>query len=98
MLKYEIIFIIAYAQIRNYIHKLINSKNYIGRINKSEEDIINHFKYNRRLVALEKDSYPQEILDIFDKYTEYNISKDTKIAESQLQAANNKLQGILDII
>ena len=85
-------------KVKEYIHNLINSKNYIGRINKSEEDIINHFKYNRRLVALEKDSYPQEILDIFNKYKEYNISKDTKIAESQLQAATNKLQGILDII
>ena len=52
-------------KVRAYIHNLINSKNYIGRINKSEEDIIEHFKYNRKLVALEQESYPQDILNIF---------------------------------
>lgn len=85
-------------KVRAYIHNLINSKNYIGRINKSEEDIIEHFKYNRKLVALEQESYPQDILNIFNKYTEYNICKNTKLAESQIQATNNKLKGILDII
>ena len=84
--------------VNNYIHNLVNSKNYAGRINKTEQEIISHFKYNRKLVALEKESYPQEILDIFEKYHDYNISKDTSIAESQLQAKSNKLNGILDII
>ena len=84
--------------VNNFIHNLINSKNYAGRINKSEEDIIEHFKYNRILVALEKESYPQEILDIFEKYHDYNISKDTSIAESQIQAKSNGLHGIIDII
>ncbi len=84
--------------VRNYIHNLINSKNYVGRITKSEHDILEHFNYNRKLVALEKESYPQEILDKFDQYHDYNISKDLSIAESQIQAASNKLMGILDII
>jgi len=84
--------------IHNYIDKVINLKNYVGRINKSENDIIEHFKYNRRLVALEKESYPQEILDIFEKYKDYNVCKDTTLAESQIQAASNQLKGILDII
>ena len=86
------------AAIFNYIDNLIHSKNYEGRIDKSEDDIINHFKYNRKLVALEKESYPQDVLEIFDKYNEYNLSKDTSIAEAQIQASNNKLRGILDII
>ena len=81
-----------------YIHNLINSKNYVDRINKSEKDILDHFQYNRKLVALEKESYPQEILDVFEKYHDYNINKDTSIAESQIQAKSNKLNGILDII
>lgn len=84
--------------IYKYIDTLIHSKNYVGRIDKSEEDIINHFKYNRRLVALEKSSYPQEILNIFEKYHSYNLSKDISLAENQIQAENNKLKGILDII
>ena len=84
--------------IYNYIDNLIHQKNYEGRIDKSENDIINHFKYNRRLVVLEKESYPQEILETFDKYNDYNLSNDTSEAESQIQANNNKLRGILDII
>lgn len=84
--------------INKYIKNLINQKNYAGRINKSEADIIDHFKYNRKLVALEKDSYPQDILNIFERYKDYNICNDTKLAESQLQASSNKLKGILDII
>ena len=84
--------------IRNYIHNIVTKKNYAGRINKSEQDIFDHFKYNRKLVALEKESYPQEVLEVFDKYKEYNICKDTSIAESQIQASSNKLKGILDII
>jgi len=84
--------------IYNYIDNLIHQKNYEGRIDKSEDDIINHFKYNRMLVALEKDSYPKEILETFDKYNDYNLSNDTSEAESQIQANNNKLRGILDII
>ena len=84
--------------IHNYINNLIHQKNYEGRIDKSEDDIINHFKYNRMLVALEKDSYPKEILETFDKYNDYNLSNDTSEAESQIQANNNKLRGILDII
>jgi 5'-3' exonuclease len=85
-------------EIQKYIHNLINSKNYIGRIDKSEENIVKHFKYNRCLVALEKDSYPQEILDIFEKYHDYNMSKDIEPAKNYIQASTNKLKGILDII
>ena len=87
-------------EVRKYIHNIINSKNYIGRIdeNKTEEDIFEHFCYNMRLVALEKDNYPPEILEIFENYKDYNLSKDTSNAESQIQATSNKLNGILDII
>lgn len=85
-------------EIYNYIHNLINSKNYKGRINKTEENIINHFNYNKKLVALQESSYPEEINNIFEKYKEYNICKNTTLAESQIQAASSKLNGILDLI
>ena len=47
---------------------------------------------------MEKESYPKDVLETFDKYNDYNLSKDTSIAEAQIQASNNKLRGILDII
>ena len=77
---------------------MINSKKYAGSINKSLENIEDHFNFNRKLVVLEKESYPQEILDIFDQYNDYTISKDTSLAENKIQAESNKLKGILDII
>ena len=88
------------TQIKSYIHNLINSKNYINRIcgNKSEQDIYEHFKFNKKLIVLEKDNYPKEILDIFEGYREYNVNKDLSLAENQINASSNKLSGILDII
>lgn len=85
-------------EITNYIEHIINSKNYIGKIEKPEKDIITHFKYNRMLVALQEDSYPDSIKQIFENYNDYYVSKDIKNVEEQLQAESNKLKGILDII
>jgi len=86
-------------QVRNYIDHLVNQKNYIGRIEgKSEEDIIEHFIYNRQIVALEDKSYPQYVKDIFEEHNDYSTSKDTKQAESIIQASANKLKGILDLV
>lgn len=84
--------------ITNYIDHIINSKNYVGKIEKPEKDIITHFKYNRMLVALQEDSYPDSIKQIFENYNDYYVSKDIKNVEEQLQAESNKLKGILDII
>lgn len=86
--------------IAEYIHELINSKNYKDRIfgDKTEQDIIEHFDYNKKLIFLNKESYPDEVLNIFTKYGEYNVSKDISIAEDQINAQSNKLTSILDII
>ena len=87
-------------EVKQYIHNLVNSKNYINRINhnKTEDEIYEHFLFNRQLIVLEKESYPQNILEIFDKYKDYNINKDITLAENQINALSNKLTGILDII
>jgi len=84
--------------IEKYLHNVLSKKNYVGKVDESYENILNHFKYNRTLVALEKSSYPQDILNIFKKYNSYNVSKDMSIIESQIQAESNKLKGLLDII
>lgn len=84
--------------IRSYIRNILETKSYIGKVDKPEEDIVEHFKYNVRLVELCKDNYPQEVLDKFNLHNEYNVSKDISIAQSQLNAKVNKLQNILDII
>lgn len=84
--------------IKEYFVNLLNSKKYSGKIDKSLDDIVEHFKYNKKLIVLNKDNYPQEVVDILDSYDTYNISKDTMTVESYIQASSNKLQNILDII
>lgn len=81
-----------------YIINLLNQKSYKDKVDKPLEQIIEHFEYNRRLVALQKDSYPPEILKIFDEYKTYNVNKDTHEVEYQLIAEANSISSILDIV
>ena len=84
--------------IKNYFDDLLSKKTYVGRVEDSITDILEHFEYNKQLVVLDKKSYPQEVLDIFDKYTDYTISTNISEVETKLRAESNKLNGILDII
>ena len=84
--------------VEDYIMDLLEQKSYKGKVDKPYNDILEHFKYNRRLVALQEDSYPPEVLSIFDNYSTYKISKDTHEVEYQLIAEANSISSILDII
>lgn len=85
-------------KVREFINNLCNSKKYFGKINVTPDKAYDHFLYNRKLVVLEKQSYPQEILDKLSTYTDYNINNDIYAVENQLYASSNQLQGILNII
>ena len=87
-----------FEEYEGYIINLLNKKSYKDKVNKSLENILEHFEYNKKLVALQKDSYPEEILKIFDNYKDYNLCKDTKEVEYQLIAEANSITSILDII
>ena len=65
---------------------------------KDEEDIVQHFIYNVKLVELNKTNYPDNILEIFDKHSSYNVTKDITIAENLIRANSNKLKNVLDFI
>lgn len=84
--------------IKNYIHNLVNSKKYLGKINKSEEDIYDHFKYNYKLVGLNEDNYPEDILENMNSYTGYIVNNNVSDALSYLTAKSNELSSILDNI
>lgn len=84
--------------VKTFIYNLCNSKKYAGKINTSPEEAYNHFLYNRQLVVLSKESYPKEILETFNDFTDYNMNKDIYVIENQIQAADNKLNGILELI
>ena len=85
-------------EVKEYFKNLLESKSYKDRVIQSFDEIIEHFNYNKRLIKLERNSYPDSINEIFDNYQTYNISKDISKAEQQITMQSNKLQGILDII
>ena len=87
-----------YEEWEGYIINLLEKKSYKGKVNKPLEDILQHFQYNKTLVALQKDSYPPDILKIFDNYQTYNVSKDVHEVEYQLVAEANSISSILDFI
>ena len=87
-----------FEEYEKYIIELLNKKSYKDKVDESLENILEHFAYNRRLIALQKDSYPPEILAIFDDYKDYNLCKDTHEVEYQLIAEANSISSILDII
>ena len=85
-------------EIKNYIHNVINSKKYLGKVNKSENNIYEHFKYNYQLVALDEDNYPKEIMESMTSYMGYNLNNNIQPIMSYLQARNNELSDVLNNI
>lgn len=85
-------------EVLNYLSNLLSLKKYSSKIDKTLDEIFEHFKYNRQLVALQDSSYPKEIKDVFNEYSTYNINKNLYNAEIEIQASANKIKGILDII
>ena len=84
--------------ITNYFTNLINSKSYKDRVHNTVNEAVDHFNYNRRLVTLEQDSYPEYVLETMSKYDDYNISKNLSIAESQIKGESVGLVNILNTI
>jgi hypothetical protein len=85
-------------EIKNYIHNVVNSKKYLNKVKKSEENIFEHFKYNYQLVSLSEDNYPKEVLDDMNSYMGYNVNSNVSEVLSYLTARNNNLTSILDEI
>ena len=85
-------------QVKEYFENLLNSKSYKDRVDKSIDMICEHFEYNKKLVVLEEESYPQDILDIMNKYNTYNCNKNITNVENILLADMNKMNNILDFI
>lgn len=83
-------------EIKKYITRIFESKNYKDRTLHSLEDTINHYFYNRKLVCLHENEYPEYIKKIFGKYSTYKFSKNTEEAEQQIQAEKNSLNDLLD--
>lgn len=86
-------------EIKKYINNICELKNYKNKIlNKTKEEIYEHFIYNRQLVCLNKKVYPQYILDILNKYELKTLNKDFSKIEYILAAKKSNIDNILELI
>lgn len=84
----------------NYFSELLKTKKYSKNINKSLDDIIQHFKYNRNLVALDKDYYPNQIIENLNNL-DYKPNENINgiyLVENEIRSDINNLNGIIDFI
>lgn len=86
------------SDIKTYINTLCSGP-YKNRIDdKTENDVYEHFLYNRSLVVLNENVYPERIKEILNKYTTYQCNKDLSITEQYITAKRSDLHDILDFI
>lgn len=87
-----------YDKIKEFIHNIVSSKSYSDRLIHKEEEIFEHFKYNKKLIQLAKENYPQEVLDVFNKYTTYVCNKNITDIINKISSEKVGLTNILDLI
>ena len=85
--------------VKTYISNLCESKSYKNRLHdRTVDEILEHFKYNRKLVVLDKSVYPDDVLNILSNYVTYNCNKDLSQVEYSIAANRVDLQDVLDFI
>lgn len=84
--------------VKNYIDKVMHQKNYIGKMDKTEEQVLEHFKYNKKLVYLNEESYPEEILQTLKSKELNNITKNLSKVNDEVTAEANQIKDILEMI
>ncbi len=84
--------------VKNYIDKVMHQKNYIGKMDKTEEQVLEHFKYNKKLVYLNEESYPKEILQTLKSKELNNITKNLSKVNDEVTAEANQIKDILEMI
>jgi len=88
--------------ILDYLDELNEKKLYAGHILEDADQICQHVAYNRKLVVLDRQSYPDEIFNVMNKYADYYDTHkpciDMPKVESLLIADKNSITSILDEI
>lgn len=88
--------------VRTWVNEVMSLKSYKGKVIEPIEQILDHFEYNRKMVVLDKSSYPDYILDTFHKYDDWtkthNLSINISNVENIITAQTNNLTNILDSI
>ena len=85
-------------EVTSYVEDLLNKKSWENKATATEEQIVEHFFYNERLVWLNASQYPDEILEKMSKYSIPDINKDFSLAEQKIQAEKNDVYDVLEEI
>lgn len=86
-------------EITAWVEELLNKKTWQGKVDdKTEDQIVEHFEYNRRLVWLDPSSYPDEVLEKMRNHHIESASNDLSIAMQKIQAEKNEVTDILEEI
>lgn len=85
--------------VNEYITNLLGKKSWKGKVNKPVNEIIEHFYYNKKLVYLDKSSYPESIIETMEKYeVPIECNKDLINVESTLLAEKNSSIDVFESI
>lgn len=86
-------------EITAWVDELLNKKTWQGKIDdKTEDQIVEHFEYNRRLVWLDPSSYPDDVLEKMRNHHVESANNDLSIAMQKIQAEKNEVTDILEEI
>lgn len=86
-------------EITAWVDELLSKKTWQGKVDgKTEDQIVEHFEYNRQLVWLDPSSYPDEILEKMRAYHLEGSNNDLSIAMQKIQAEKNEVTDVLEEI
>lgn len=64
------------SDIWKWVHSIYSNKKYAGKLQEDEQEVIEHFEYNKKLVYLDKSSIPEDIKGIMnDLVKSYNMNE-----------------------
>lgn len=90
--------------VKSYIHDICENKKYKNKLLQTESNIFEHFNYNKHLIVLDKQYYPNEILECFNNIDHEYIYKIDDLSqriyniEAKYLADQYKISNILNII
>lgn len=87
-------------EVYNYFNTLLHQKKYLKNVSNTLEEVIQHYIYNRQLVALDKDYYPEEIISVLEnlEYLPDTNVNGIYLMENKIISDINNLNGIIDFI
>ena len=82
--------------IHNFVDEVYNDKKFKNKTIVNEDVALKHLLYNRTLVTLNEQSYPDDILQTMSEQNYYERNKDLSVTEQHIKGETDELTNILD--